>query len=178
MLPANTTFNVRPPSAISVVHVVQPFVWPGVSTAFSVMPPSVHGVAVLQNAVDFHRGKLLRIAEQVVALPAGLDQRRVALHDHHFAAAGLLQRRQAPHMIEVRLRGEEHLDVLDLEAELANGALDERGRLWQSAVNQDMPGRRRDQERGQLAGADVVDRAGDREGRKRQIPARRIELPR
>ena len=135
------------------------------------MPPSVTVSPSLSIAVHFHRGEQLAVTEEVVALAAGLDQRRVALHDHHFAATGLLQRGQAAHVIEVRLGRQEHLDVLDLEAELADRALDERRRLGQPSVDEDMPRRCRDQIRRKLAGADVIDRTGDFEGLERQIPA-------
>src|SRR5438874_4692825 len=39
-LPMMTALSVRPPSATSIVHVVQPGVWPGVSRAVSLAPPS------------------------------------------------------------------------------------------------------------------------------------------
>ena len=89
VLPANTTDSVRPPSTIAVVHVVQPFVCPGVCTAFNVMPPSATVSPSASTRSTFTAGNGTLVAKEVVAAAACLDELRVALHDHHLRAAGL-----------------------------------------------------------------------------------------
>ena len=55
-LPIITAFRVLPPSWTCIVHVVQPFVWPGVSRAVSFAPPELDRVAVVQDAIDVRAG--------------------------------------------------------------------------------------------------------------------------
>ena len=73
-------------------------------------------------------------------------------------------------MVVMRLRVEQDLYVAQLEPELFNVRLYQRHRLGKSAVDQDMPLRRGDQERCDLRRPDVVNIANDLERLDRRIP--------
>ncbi len=59
----------------------------------------------------------MAVAEHHVAASAPLHDLRVAAHDHDSRAARSDERGQAPHVIEVRLRREQHANVLRIESE-------------------------------------------------------------
>src|SRR5262249_19707762 len=120
-------------------------------------------IAVGDDTVDRTGRPGVAIAVGPLALAAGGDHRGV-LRRGQYARAG-----QAPHqrvpldVIDVRVAGEQDLDVRDPEAERLDAALERRHVGLEAAVEQDVPARRGDQEDAHVPGAHEVHVAGDAE---------------
>ena len=121
------------------------------------------GVAVVEAAIDVHGRKRVGVAEGKVVVPAVLDDVGIGAADHQLRSGVLLQLREAGGMVEVRLRVEEDPDLLHLEAEGSDVLLDLRHGGLVAGVDHDVPGRRGNQVRADVAGADKVQVTGDPE---------------
>src|SRR5438552_10728858 len=69
-------------------------------------------------------------------------------------------------MIDVRLPREQNLDVLKVKTKLFDAGLNQWNRFFKSAVDQKMASRGSDQERCEIARADVIDICDDTVGRE------------
>ena len=74
-------------------------------------------------------------------------------------------------MVGVRLRVQEHFDVLDVEAELGDAGHDHRRGGGIAAIEHDVPCGTGDEEGGDIVRADVIQIAGDAERLNRLLPA-------
>ena len=74
-------------------------------------------------------------------------------------------------MIEVRVGRQDQLDVLRAKAELPNVRVDQRCRLWQRRVEEDVSVRRCDEQRRKARRADVVRVAVDLERGEVGVPS-------
>ena len=92
----------------------------------------------------------------------------------HLGLADPNQRRNAAGMIVVSVRIENQLDVLEAEASRLDVLRDQRRRLRQSAVDEDVTLGRGDEDRPQVGRADEPGVAVDVKGRARPVPFRAI----
>ena len=126
----------------------------------------------MQHPIDVHRGKRVLVAEREVADSAALDLRGVALHHFELRAGLLLELRESAGVVVVRVRIEQDLHVLRVEPELADVGDDLRRRFLESAVEHDVSFRGRDEKRGDLVGADVIEVADHTKRLDRLVPLR------
>ena len=118
-----------------------------------------------------------------------LERRDVLGHDHHLGAGHLLDQGVAFLVIAVRVVPEQNLDVGELEPQIRDRLLDRSHVPLVGAVDEDVAGRRHDEERAERLRPHVVDVAHDLVGRElrrlvirrphvaRQDRPRRIRLP-
>src|SRR5439155_22545229 len=86
-------------------------------------------IPVVEHAADLDRG---------AAAAAGFHHRHVAIHHHQLGAGELLHPRGAGGMIAVRVADEENLDILKFEAELLDALLNQRDRIVEIGIDQNM----------------------------------------
>ena len=154
------------------VKLVAPFVWPGWWCAVTVTPPSAIRVPILQPAIDAHglEVRVRVVAETKVALATVLEQHGVGFRHPHLRTRAPLQLGEARDVIEVRVRRQQDLHVVEIEAELLDAFLDLRHRLDETGVDQNVAGVRRNEIRREIVRADPIDVADQPERRKRLRP--------
>ena len=108
-------------------------------------------------------GQHVGIVGEVVGV-AGLDDLRIAIHDHHGRVGFAKDLCAAGGMVEVRLAVEEDAGVGPAEAELLDAGADLRRGADEIAVEEDVAGGGGDEVDREVAAADVVEVAGDTEG--------------
>ena len=121
-------------------------------------------VAMVQPAVDLYGREGAVVSEEIIAEPAALQEGRVLDARHQPRSGELLKSGEAAGMVEVSVAVEQDLDVFETEPELFDAGADQRHGLFESSVNQDVPFRSGQQERGDAAGTHVVEVAHDAEG--------------
>src|SRR5687768_7868137 len=89
-------------------------------------------VSVFDPAVDSDGRKEAGAGKQIVPLATTLKERRVSLRREHPCPGQLLELSERGHVVEVRLRRQQELDILELEAKRAD-ALRNRGGVLREA---------------------------------------------
>jgi len=108
-----------------------------------------------------------------------LERRHVFRHGHHLRTSHLLHHGVRFLVVAVRVAAEQNLRVAELEAELLDRLLDDWHVALVGAVDQDVSGRRDDEEHRQALGAHVIDVADDlvrRERRRHVVRAADVAL--
>ena len=129
-------------------------------------------VAVMQHSIHF-RGRIERslgmTVLEIIFAPC-LNHRRVGIH-HHVAGPGqLLHQRTARAVVKMGVADEQDLDVAEMKSQFLHAFPDERRGSLETAVDQDVSLRRRDQVGGKPSTSDVIDVARYPERRKRLSP--------
>ena len=141
--------------------------------------PDTDRVAVLEPMVDA-RGRVADEPEpderphrqdHVGVVAAGGDGVRARVAGPQLGAGRLLQHRQPARVVGVRLRVQEHFDVLDVEAELRDARHDHLRSGGIAGVEHDVALGPGDEEGRDVVRADVVEVAGDAERFGRLLPA-------
>jgi methylthioribulose-1-phosphate dehydratase len=129
-------------------------------------------LAIVQGVVDFGgwelHGGIGTISE--VGFAARFDSWHVGVHDAVARAGLLLELGAAGAVVVVGVADEQGFDLMGLEAELLDAGLNLGGGCGQVAVDEDVAAGRGDEIAGEVAAADVVEVAGDAEGRHRGGP--------
>jgi len=131
-------------------------------------------IAVVQNPIDLRRleERTRRFTVLKVTPAAVLDYRHIAFHHHVLRARQLFDERAAGTVIEVGMADQQDLDVAETESEALHILLDHRHGTLEIAIDQNVPLRSRDQERGQVLASDVIDVRNDLVRRKGSRPVR------
>ena len=106
-----------------------------------------------------------------IGLAAGFDHGDVAVHDVVLCAGELVDRGAAGAVVVVRVADEQNLDVAEVEAEGLDALANQRQEDFEIAVDEDEALRRDDEVGGEVFAADVIEIAGDAEGRKGLVHA-------
>jgi len=104
-------------------------------------------------------------SELEIFFAAGLDCGDVGVHDQVFCGALLLELGAAGAVVVVGVADEEGLHLMEVEAEFLDAGADLDGRGNQIAVDENVSAGSGDEVTGEVAAADVVEIAGDTEGR-------------
>jgi len=131
-------------------------------------------ISVVKDAVDF-RGRVEKrfvVCKVEVLLAARFDVGYICVHDHVFGPGVMEDCGTACAVVVVGMADEKDLYVMPLEAEFFNGGADLARRCGEVAVDEDVSGRRGDEEAGEVTAADVVEIASDLEGREWGGPVR------
>ena len=133
-----------------------------------------HGVAVVEDAVDMCwrevHGGICAVVE--VRFAAGLDYGDIGVHDVIPGSGELLDAGASGAVVIVGVADEKDFDVAEFEAEGLDASADQRDRGFKTAVDEDVALRRDDEIGGEIFAADVIEVAGDAEGRERIGPGR------
>jgi hypothetical protein len=106
---------------------------------------------------------------QEVALAPTRQEISVRLAHHDPGTGEPLDQRMPACVIDVRVAVQQELDVLEPEPERPHALPDERNRLGEPAVEQEVPLRCGDQEQGDVRGPDIVDVPDHPEGLERVV---------
>ena len=118
------------------------------------------------------RRRIDRACLRIAGRDAAATQRQAGRGSQPNGGAGLaLERRHAADMIEVLVGGEHQLDLVQPHAEPADVARNDRGGLGGTGVDQHRAAIAADQQHGDAAGADIVDRTEDMQRRRGIGPA-------
>ncbi len=118
--------------------------------------PEPNLISVVQDSIDLRRGiAILGVLE--VLLPAGFDDRHVAVH-HHVLGAGLsLHLGTAGVMIPVRVTDQQDMDVSESVAEFLDTVADLRDRDVEVGIDKYVACGCNDQVGGQILAANIVE---------------------
>jgi cation transport regulator ChaB len=133
-LSAKTMFAVTSPSRDCHVQLVPPGTWPGVACAVTLSGPT------------WRHGRRRRIVLRIgLAGAAGAQYLHGSLASQHSRAGHFLQFGNTAGMVHVLVRIEDEFNICDVKTQLADMAGNLYRRLFGSAVDQNVPGVRRDQ---------------------------------
>ncbi len=131
-----------------------------------------HFIAIVQDAIDLcgRIEKFWPAAILKIGFAAGFDDGDVGIHDHVGCSGQLLDFGAAGVVVPVGVADQEDFCVFELEAELFDAGLEQRDVGFEIAVDKNVALRGGDEKAGQALAADVVEIAGDAEGRKGLSP--------
>ena len=129
-------------------------------------------VLIFQAPIDFHglEARRTAVAEPEIADAAVLEQHGVGFRHHHARTRQPFELGKPGHVIAVRVRREQDLDVVELEAELLDALPDLGDGLGKPGVDENVAGIGRDEVRRQIVGPDPIDVADQLERRERLRP--------
>ena len=127
-------------------------------------------IAVVNQAIGRNRREQIGIAKKEISVPAAFELFGIGFHGHQGRATAFLQLRQPTGVIEMRVRIQQDLHVVQFETQRLDVRFNLRRSLNQAAIQHDVTGGSMNQVRRDVRGADVIHVADNSKGSNRLVP--------